>query len=430
MRLVEVVEVSLAPRDERWVGYSIDAPKQGVYADSRLLDIMGWVLAKEGSAVAVEIVHGGRVCRRTSVNIRRVDVGSAYPNIAEAEMSGFSVSVNAVGMWEAEFEVQAVLDDRSRVSLGVIRTQCRWRRPFDGWENPLVSIIIPCYNQAHFVSEAIESALAQTHSPIEIVVVDDGSADNTSAIAARYPGVRYVRQENKGLAGARNTGIRQSTGDFLVFLDADDRLMPRAVQAGLDSLRAHPECAFVSGHHRVIASDGSLLWEWKDHSLAHPLDRDPYEALLRQNYIPTVGTVLFRRPVFEAVGVFDGSWDAAADYDFYLRVARSFPILCHHEQVLEYRRHGGNMTHNAGVMLTQALRVLRAKRKVVRRQPQLRKAWRAGLRFYRSHFGGQLMGELKANIGDREWSRAIRNALVLLRHHPRGLLAFGRSKNA
>jgi hypothetical protein len=189
-------------------------------------------------------------------------------------------------------------------------------------------------------------------------------------------------------------------------------------------LHANPECALVSGHHRDVTGDGEVLRERKEHELG-----DPFEALLRSNYIPSVGTVLFRRPVFETVGVFDGTWDAAAEYDFYLRVAESYPILCHHEQVLEYRRHGGNMTRNVGVMLPQVVAVLRAKREVVRRQPQLRDAWRAGLRFYRNHFGEQLAEELKANLWDQEWSSAIRNARVLLWHYPRGVLALVRSKN-
>src|SRR4028119_1234933 len=109
----------------------------------------------------------------------------------------------------------------------------------------LVSVIIPCYNQAYFLGEAIESVLAQSYPHFEIVVVDDGSTDNTSEVAARYPGVRCIRQENRGLAGARNEGIRHSSGSYLVFLDADDRLLPEALAVGLRHLKERPECAFV-----------------------------------------------------------------------------------------------------------------------------------------------------------------------------------------
>ena len=126
-------------------------------------------------------------------------------------------------------------------------------------EAPLVSVVIPCYNQAHFLGEAIESVLAQTYPHLEIIVVDDGSPDNTEEVATRYSGVRYVQQANQGLAAARNTGLRHSTGAYLVFLDADDRLLPQAVEVGLQQLQAHPECAFTFGKWRQIAGDGSPL---------------------------------------------------------------------------------------------------------------------------------------------------------------------------
>jgi len=104
----------------------------------------------------------------------------------------------------------------------------------------LVSVVIPCYNQAHFLGEAIESVLAQSYPNFEIIVVDDGSTDDTSEVARRYPGVRLVRQENKGLSGARNAGLAHSEEEYVVFLDADDRLLPDALETVLEHLEAHP----------------------------------------------------------------------------------------------------------------------------------------------------------------------------------------------
>ena len=114
-------------------------------------------------------------------------------------------------------------------------------------EAPLVSIVIPCYAQAHFLSEAIESVLAQTHPKTEIIVVDDGSPDNAAEVVARYPGVLCVRQENRGLAEARNTGFRASNGEYVVFLDADDRLTPNAIESHLSCFAKHSEAGFVVG---------------------------------------------------------------------------------------------------------------------------------------------------------------------------------------
>src|SRR5919108_2036820 len=124
---------------------------------------------------------------------------------------------------------------------------------------PLVSVIITSYNQARFLSDAIESVLTQTYSQFEIVVVDDGSTDHASEVVTRYPGVRYIHQDNQGLSAARNTGLRESNGAYLVLLDADDRLLPIALETGVDCLQAHPECGFVSGHHSLISSNGSLM---------------------------------------------------------------------------------------------------------------------------------------------------------------------------
>lgn len=108
-------------------------------------------------------------------------------------------------------------------------------------------MIIPCYNHAQFLAPAIESVPAQTYSNFEIVVADDDSNDNTAEVVKHYPLVRCVYQENAGLSNARNTGLRHSSGEFLVFLDADDRLLPHALEVGVGRIQEHPECAFVSG---------------------------------------------------------------------------------------------------------------------------------------------------------------------------------------
>ena len=147
----------------------------------------------------------------------------------------------------------------------------------------LVSVVIPCYNQARFLSEAIESALAQSYIKVQIIVVDDGSTDNTSEVATLYAGVKCIRQMNKGPADARNAGLQASSGEYLLFLDADDRLLPDAVDLGVRSLNSHSECGFVYGHVRLIAQDGSPL----PSPLQVSVENDHYIELLRRNYIWT-----------------------------------------------------------------------------------------------------------------------------------------------
>ena len=283
----------------------------------------------------------------------------------------------------------------------------------------LISVIIPCYNQAHFLGEAIQSVLAQTFQESEIIVVDDGSPDNTAEVAARYPNVRYIRQSNQGLSGARNAGIRQSQGDYLVFLDADDRLLPDAFQAGLDCLRAHPECAFVSGHHRYINYDGSLLNEYPP----EPVDDDHYLALLKGNYIGMHATVMYRRLVFDTVGGFDTALTSCEDYDLYLRVARRYPIGRHDSMVAEYRWHAANMSSNSARMLLMALAVLRAQKEYIQDKPHYVAACKSGIRFWRGYFGQHLITRVRVSLANRQWHQLGNNLRGMVRYCPGWFLA-------
>jgi glycosyltransferase involved in cell wall biosynthesis len=283
---------------------------------------------------------------------------------------------------------------------------------------PLVSVVIPCYNQAHFLSEAIESTLSQSYESFEIIVVDDGSTDNTSEVASRYPQqVRLIRQENRGLSGARNTGLAESEGEYVVFLDADDRLLPGALEVGVRELEAHPECAFVYGHVKLIATDGSLLKIPRQ-----PYVEDHYATLLHYNYIRMPAMVMYRRAVFEVVGDFDTSVDATADWDLYLRIAREYPVHHHGEVVAEYRRqHGTNMTGNPAFMLKATVAVLRVQRKHIKGNKLYKQAYRTGLNKGQEYYGVPLADEVRTDVRRREWKRALRGVLVLLRYYPWGL---------
>lgn len=281
----------------------------------------------------------------------------------------------------------------------------------------LVSVIIPCYNQAHFLGEAIESVLAQTYSHREIIIVDDGSPDNTAEVATRYPCVRYIRQQNQGLSAARNTGLRASQGRYLVFLDADDRLLPDALAAGLEHLGEHPECAFVYGWYRYIAVDGSPL-----PTPALPrVEGNHYLALLHDNnYIGMHATVMYRRCVFESVSGFDTSLKAVEDYELYLRIARTFPIHGHNKVIAEYRAHHNSMSCNSELMLKSARAVIRSEWAYVRGNRQYEEAYKIGERSWRDYYSNHLVAEIQTHLRARgRWTRVIRGMLVLLRFHPR-----------
>jgi glycosyltransferase involved in cell wall biosynthesis len=266
---------------------------------------------------------------------------------------------------------------------------------------PLVSVVIPCFNQAHFLDNAIESILRQTHPCVEIVVVDDGSTDSTEEVARQYPDVRYVRQPNSGLASARNAGIRHSTGGYLVFLDADDRLLPEALGVGLAELRRQPDCAFVSGHFRFIDRDGRPQPEWT----REPCPSDPYEHLLRLNYVGMVATVMFQRAALVGVGGFRSHARGAEDYDAYLRITRLSPV-CHHDRIVaEYRRYGEAMSDDALRMLTATLRALRAQRRHARARDDYAAAYREGVVYWRTVYLHRASEQVRSGWRARELRR-------------------------
>ncbi len=255
-------------------------------------------------------------------------------------------------------------------------------------EQPLVSIVIVCYNQAHYLEEAIESALSQSHRPLEILVVDDGSTDDTGAVAASYPRVRYIRQTNRGLAAARNTGLANSAGEYVVFLDADDKLLAGALEAGLGCFHEFPDSAFVSGTYRNIFSDGSPA----PTGPAQFIENDHYCRLLEGNYIGMHAAVLYRRDVLAATGGFNESLRACEDYELYLRIARQFPVSVHREVIAEYRQHDTNMSKDRAFMLQAVLSVLQMESRRVP-DPRHRSALQCGRRVWQDYYGYQLLEE-------------------------------------
>lgn len=182
---------------------------------------------------------------------------------------------------------------------------------------PLVSVIVPCYNTARFVAEAIDSALAQTLADLEVVVVDDGSTDNSAEIVKAYTDsrVRYVHQANRGLAGARNTGIRNARGRYLSFLDADDTMLPEKLAKQAAFLEADKGYGLVAGGYHRTDEEGRLLY----------VERRPAgdiagrDVVLRSQF--PVNVVLVRRDAVEAVGLFDESFRRAEDWDLFCRLA-------------------------------------------------------------------------------------------------------------
>jgi glycosyltransferase involved in cell wall biosynthesis len=279
-------------------------------------------------------------------------------------------------------------------------------------DDDLVSVIIPCYKQAHFLGEAIESVLAQTHPHHEVIVIDDGSPDDTKEVVARYPSVRYAYQSNGGLSAARNAGLRKSRGKFVVFLDADDRLLPHALRSCLDSFRDRPECAMVSGHYRLMRVDGTPGEDFEQ----TPLEADPYLTLLDRNYIGMNATVMHRRATIEAVGGFDTSLVSCEDYELYLRIARHYPVHTFNQVVAEYRRYDDCMTMDPARMMKGVLVLFQRLWPQVRGNVEYMRAYRAGIRRNVKAAYWPLLGNIRRNLRAGHLQRAFSLSLRLLKY--------------
>lgn len=286
-----------------------------------------------------------------------------------------------------------------------------------------VSVIIPCYNGARFLAEAIESVLVQIYPAFEIIVVDDGSTDDTAKVAARYSGVRYIRQENQGLSAARNHGAQESHSHYLVFLDHDDRLLPDALEIGVECFDAHLECGFVFGLCRLISGDGSLLPSEKIQK-ANYQDHASYEMQLSGRSLVPPSTAMFRRLIFNAVGGFDLKLYRSQDYEIYLHISRLFPIYCHNQVIVEYRLHQNNMSLSTMNEFEAVLKILDNQWVHIKENRKYISAYKKGKRHWRKLFGRLLPFEVVRNLKARKFNAAAHGILLFLQHYPQGLVTF------
>lgn len=292
----------------------------------------------------------------------------------------------------------------------------------------LVSVVIPCHNYGRFLAGAIESVLAQRYSPIELIVVDDGSTDDTSAVANRYPVTRCIRQRNLGLSEARNRGLEAAGGEFILFLDADDQLVAEAIATSVQHLLSRPDCAFVYGHAELTEMKGALISKTPERSarLQTCVQEDPYAHMLRwNNPIRNTGAILYRTDVVRRVGGFTGL--RAEDLDLNLRIVREYPICCNDRVVLSILLHDANISLSFAAMLRDTVRAQRRQRGFVHRHPIYKSDYKAGLTLARSYWGSRVARQVISETRRGEILSALRHCWTLARFAPReGALALSR----
>jgi glycosyltransferase involved in cell wall biosynthesis len=223
---------------------------------------------------------------------------------------------------------------------------------------PLVSAVIPTYNRSHYVAQAVVSVLKQTYGTVEIIVVDDGSTDDTADVLSPYSGnIHYIYQSNEGVAIARNKGIRAARGELVAFLDADDLWLPRKLEFQMQYLERSKTAGLI--HTNALYLDAATGLRHERRATVDPYEGECYARLFLGNRI-TTSSVLLRRECLEKVGAFDENIRKASteDYDLWIRIARYYEFAYVKEPLVLYRLHPNNAVKDLRTLMQNERYVL------------------------------------------------------------------------
>jgi glycosyltransferase involved in cell wall biosynthesis len=244
---------------------------------------------------------------------------------------------------------------------------------------PVVSVITPAFNAAAYLPETVGSVLAQTFSNLELILIDDGSTDDTLAVArhlaARDSRVRVLATSNGGPAVARNVGIRAARGEFIALLDSDDLFRPEYLARQLAVFDEHPDVSIVTANAinrgGGPSHDGKPFW-----AETNGLERITARQIIERENAISIQSV-FRRRVYDTIGGFSAAFTGNEDYEFWLRAALAgFVIIRNHETIGVYRRHDGSLSSDEPRMIRGILKVLRHVDVLLDDLPQERNALR------------------------------------------------------
>lgn len=210
---------------------------------------------------------------------------------------------------------------------------------------PKVSVVIPAYNAMNYLPATMESLLSQSFDNLEVIVVNDGSSDGTEQWVSQIenPKVKLISQKNKGLAGARNTGISHATGEYIAFLDADDLWEPTKLEKQVNTLEENPEVGLVYTWVALIDEQGKFTGRiFKNNP-----EGDVWQQLIEHNIVECGSVAMLRRSCLETVGVFDENLRSfVEDWDLWLRIASRYPFKVVKEPLVYYRQISTSASRN------------------------------------------------------------------------------------
>lgn len=217
-------------------------------------------------------------------------------------------------------------------------------------EHPLVSVIIPVHNGGRHLLATLESVFAQTYRAFEVIVVDDGSVDDSGVIAQSFSDVRYIRQTNQGVAAARNNGIAAARGEFFAFLDQDDLWTPDKLKLQIGYLLNNPEVGYTLTQQRFFLDPGAVLPAW--------FRKELFDSV-HTGWV--LGTLVVRRNVFEKVGNFVTGYSAANDSDWFFRAKAAGILMAVVPELLLLKRvHEANDSRRATAILSELRKVVKS----------------------------------------------------------------------
>ena len=268
-----------------------------------------------------------------------------------------------------------------------------------------VSVIIPTYNHRDFVMETLESVFAQTFTDYEVIVVNDGSPDDTAEVLRPYVEggqIRYIEQPNAGQAAARNRGLVEAKGEFIAFLDDDDVWPPDKLGRQVERLSARQESALVYGTCAPYGEEPRQ--PWPPHNIAP--SGDVRDAFLRQCWITSPGQTLIRASALKDTGGFDTKLRGTDDWDLYLRLAKGNAFEFMDFVALRYRRHSGNASNNHWQMFVNGRKVLRRHIGVFP-PPRSWETWRVAHGWLANSFLRPVLEEAMTSLSISEYWRAF-----------------------
>lgn len=282
---------------------------------------------------------------------------------------------------------------------------------------PTVSVIIPTYNAARFLPSAVESVLAQSFQDIEVLVIDDGSTDDTAEVMKCYGApVRYLRQPNSGVAVARNRGIEESRGHYVAFLDADDTWLLHKLERQLAALAQHPDHRVCYSAFTVVTDELTPLFVNRSRRQGTALE----DLLLRGNVVGSICTVLCERALFDIAGGFDPALSQCADWEMWVRLAALTEFIYVDEPLVTYRQHGSNMSRQVHLLEHDSVYLLERGFALPGLAPSLRAQRRAALARNYMVLAGSYFGVRQYQA----FARCAWRALTMDFHQARYLLAY------